>query len=225
MQFILDNALAGLIMGTLLLLAATVQLRGQQASIEASVHDMTKARAQSLVEVLKKDLETMGVGSDPSAESGLQQFDCRASHDDGRTTLFEFSSLEDPKDPDSAPALVTYELHEATADDGAQRTVRVGPTEAPIYELKRFKDGAPSGGSGALLTYFNIQLMDGDGEFKGEFKDAPNNCSGGEQRAARVSFVAALPSVERTANDQAATSGLNASRYGVSVYLPGMAGF
>ncbi len=227
MQFLLDNAAAVIVLSVVALTVGLVQQRGQQASAEAVVHDMVKAKAEALMEVLKGDLQNMGAASDPFAESDTMAtyFDCEGAFDGTRTTRLRFSTVDDPEADDPDPLEVEYRLDPVLTPSGQPRTVRIGNAEHPLYEMERLAGGASAGRSGAVLTRFLIEVATEDADFE-PVTDCPgSNPEGSDVRAVRVSFVAALAPIERLSSDQAATSVTNVTRYGLTMHPPGMIRF
>ena len=225
MQFLLDNLAAVMIGGALLLIMALVQQRGQQGAIEATLHDNAKAKAQSLHEVLMRDLQNMA-GGDHDNDGKLEV--CSLSKlPSGNTNSFVFPTVVNTG-ASSETRYVRYTLTETG------ETVMVKGASQPLYRIEREERVPPSGswkeagGGLSSITQFKVALYPADansmlasnGTF--EEQERAGNCENINLRRVGVRFRVAHAPV-RGAEGNLSQSNLNEVRYSETIrppYLP-----
>lgn len=137
MQFLLDHIGAGLIAMGVFLLLVTMQMRGQEASLEAIRHYSAKKHTLTLVEILQHDFQSMYA----TTSSGPSILSSSAGHIDFMT-----------QDTSGVLHRVRYE--------------RIPPPEdgAGTSTIKRFVYGKDDTLRMPGIVIFKISLMDRKGE-------------------------------------------------------------
>lgn len=151
MQMILDLVVATVIAGTILLITLAVEFRGQQASVAATQYQAAKKGILSAVEWLEQDMNNLGSGFSPATDA--------IQHLDTTSSPREFSFYARTDSATATAQLVTYEW-EASESVVLENTSP--PTQVPLYEFRRFIDGALAGTTPATFTKFDIHLLDRD---------------------------------------------------------------
>lgn len=159
-------AVAAVIAGFMMLAMYAVQLRGQQASIDAVQYRAAKLNLLAFVERLDRDFNNMGAhmyqqggayegeAEDPGTVIMPGWYDSTAVQG-GYRTWFQFRSQSDST---QMPGVIRYEWEpiageSVTLNDGTQRQ---------LYEVKRLLNGALTT-STRLVTDFDITLRPGLG--------------------------------------------------------------
>ena len=125
-MFSIFDHLVSILIGTTLLLAlVTVQQRGQQKAVEATVHHAAQAKGFALSAALQSDLENLYVvPADPPQTSEWSTVNLDWVEQGGAvTTLFTFHTLTDPTDPDAGLTAVAYRLEKSTTSPALKHRV------------------------------------------------------------------------------------------------------
>lgn len=170
MHFMYDNMIALAMATVVFFILASMQLEATQMGIEETSRNAAKNQAQTMATWLERDLAKMGnnmdLGANPIVTHGTESHAYSPSGE--RTTQFVFSYDSLDADGNEVRVETRYETTEETQlVDGEEKTV---------YELERAqKDGPesfdPDGGSGPVLRYFDIDMLDADGEVTGVPED------------------------------------------------------
>ncbi|MCS7081674.1 MAG: hypothetical protein N2561_09780 [Bacteroidetes bacterium] len=161
MQALWDHA-QGVVIGMIaLLLLLGIQERAREARTEATLYVMARSELMAFVEMLEADLANIGSGV-PAGEAKLLSGD----------------SLH-------------LEFRRRIEANGPIRTVRYvrlfsryGPDGRPLYEVRRYLDGAPAGSGPSALRAFRFELLNDAGQ--------PTTIAS-EVRQIRVYLAAAYP--------------------------------
>ena len=186
MPSLLDH-LTALAAGTILLLAiATLQMRDRVETVETTVSDVAQAQATAAADVLAQEFDN--VLSKTMAVAALGQYRCMLVRDatNSRTTSIEVPAfVRTVRGGPVRAATVRYRLK------STGRTVAVGATAQPVYQLTREVDT----GSGGYSTPAVVAdgLVDFDVKFRGR---ASETFAGGPPlRFSQIAFqlVVAVP--------------------------------
>lgn len=155
-----DNLVATAVAGTVMLMLVSIQMRATNANVAQTGRYAALNQAQTVATWVEEDLKAMGRNRD----EGDPIFDIvatgnrventnsptgtvlRTSSDPAGLTLYYESAA-------GTDTTLTYELVEAD-------TRTVDGTERTVYQLRRQKNGSVSGGSGAVLGYFDVHFLD-----------------------------------------------------------------
>jgi hypothetical protein len=147
MQFLQDNLSASIIAGLSLLMMVGVNNQTQQESIKQQLLYQTRTQLFTLADVLAWDLNNAGYSTTPG-QQGITRYNA--------TTVFGVPVTDDIEvwtaDPNGNRIQVRYTL---TAVD----TTTIEGTTVPLFQLRRYEDGALSAESTPTLTSFNIELL------------------------------------------------------------------
>lgn len=159
---IIMSVVAAVIAGLVLLSMASVQLRGQEASIDSAQYRASKARMLDVAEIMQRDFGNMGAhmyklagggfeGRDTEPDtvvlSGEGVWDAPA----GPTSHLEFWTQQDSMAP---PVRVRYEWRAIT---GETVTLNDGTTRQ-LLRVQRFVDGDLTTES-ELITRFEVDVL------------------------------------------------------------------
>ena len=136
MQFIFDNLSAILIAGVLFLILVAVNHRSKIAAVESSNYYALKQQQLSFVEVLKRDMQNV---------TELQTIT-----EDPMSLEFRFRARTDPNDTNIHN--VVYRRVAGTEQEGQT-----------VYQIRRYVDGSPDGGSMATIVTWNIVAQNEQG--------------------------------------------------------------
>lgn len=136
MQFIFDNLSAILIAGVLFLILVAVNHRTRVATVESSNYYALKQQQLSFVEVLKRDMQNV---------TQLQSIT-----EDPMTMEFRFNARTDPSDP--SEHTIVYRRESAGEQEGYT-----------VYQIRRYVDGLPDGGSMSTIMAWHIIAQNEDG--------------------------------------------------------------
>ena len=211
MQVLLDHLGAILVSSVLLVLFGAVQLRGQQASVDAQRDYAIKSKTYAFAQVLERDLENMRSRKQVedarlTTQPTLGAYACKLERDAaGRTTTFTFPTSDVAG---TSIVQVTY-----TLEDAAKSTVAKGEAQA-LYRLDRWVDGARDGSSGDIVAAFAVELIGRGGLV------TPNGDCPADLRQVRTQLMAAHEGVAPT--DRSSGSSFNTTRYGATVHPPNL---
>ncbi|MFW5973180.1 MAG: hypothetical protein ACOCTG_04245 [Bacteroidota bacterium] len=144
MQFLLDNAIAVLVAGAILLTIFGVRLRGQEASIDVARYYDARHGTQALVAFVEQDFNNVGAGM-LNPTFAIKKIDTTSA-----TRVFEFYARTDPAVPDSQ--VVAYSWKEEGSVELKDKST------VPTYKVTRTVDGVVSGSSFDSVTHFGITL-------------------------------------------------------------------
>ena len=145
MQLILDNLAAVMIAGVLFLILVGVNHRSRVAAVETSNYYALKQQQLSFVEVLKRDMQN--VSSVASITEDAISFE------------YQFTARTDPAD--NVERTVVY------------RRVSMGLQDSlHLYQIQRFVDGQPQGGSMSTIVEWEIISQNEEGARVTDIADA-----------------------------------------------------
>lgn len=145
MHVLLDHLTATVVGSIVLLVLLAVVMRTGEAETDQQVYETSQRMAQSLAQQLEGDLLNIGYGL-PSTVAPIE------SWTDSSLVIHRRSGTQ-PTDP-----ILRVEYRRTTRDS----TVVDGVT-LPVYQVERFQDGAPAGGTAPTLTAFELDLIDAAG--------------------------------------------------------------
>jgi hypothetical protein len=150
MQFLHDNIIASIIAGGILLTLALLQIRGQQANVQAGQFYVNRVQSLGFLEVLQRDFANIGAGVQGTGQSMIVEHAWS-----GTTKRFEFRAVVDT----TAGAPVQQVRYELTTSTDPVCTSQ-GVT---CYQVRRLiRQGTTyveTGRSHSTLTEFDVQLF------------------------------------------------------------------
>lgn len=162
MDVLVDHLSATVIGTTVLLVLLGIGLRMTETGTDQQVYETSQRMSQALAQQLEGDLLNVGYGL-PASTAPIESWT-------DSTFTFRRRSGEALTDP-----ILTVEYRRVTTDstvvDGAPR---------PVYTVERYENGVYSGGSTALLSTFDIDVLGDSGTPPATLEDT---------RAIRVRFV------------------------------------
>lgn len=144
MQLIFDNIVAVMIAGVLFLILVAVNHRSQMAAVETSNYYALKQQELSFVEMLKRDMQNVT--------------DLQSITEDPMTLDFSFKARTDPAD--TTRKQVVYRRVVKGLHDGTQ-----------LYQVQRFVEGMPDGGSMSTISKWTMVAQNEQG---GQVSDIAN---------------------------------------------------
>ncbi|MDX1438698.1 MAG: hypothetical protein R3284_02240 [Rubricoccaceae bacterium] len=209
MAVILDHLTAILVGASLLGVLLFVQQRGNQTSVEATIHHSVQTQSFSLAETLERDIENI-------RNSNLTGEPAHVEVDGENTATLRFITLEDHTLGDSSPLVaVAYRL------ENTHQQVLVNGVPETVYRLARYvNDGSGyvlSGSSAETLVGFNVSLISADTR-----SEITNGREPDEFGIVQVVFSSAQPHAAMAAGDQANRRRSNQTRQGLTLRPPGL---
>lgn len=188
MPVLFDNLIASVVAGTVLLMLVSIQMQATNTGIANTARYAALNEAQTIATWLEEDLQAMGRNRGegetvfdivPDGERMQSNYSPtgtvlrRLSDSTALTFHYEGTAGND--------TTITYALEEAG-------TRTISDTTRTVFELRRLKNGIQSGGSGAVLGYFDLHFTNQDAE------PVPNpSANKGEIRAIRAQFSVLAP--------------------------------
>ena len=170
MAFLLDHIAATLVIGSLVLVLATLQFRAQHASVEQTAMYTAKKQTLEFADFLTRELSNIGMEMPED-----QRLEKHSSNAYGLTDTLRFWRK------DLAGDVLKIEYVLVPAD-----TIVYHDTTAVLYEMRRYQNDVLSGRSMPTLRSFNIDLFDDSGV-------AVSDSLLGQARQMRIRITTALP--------------------------------
>ena len=226
MHVLLDHLAAVIVSSVLVLMFATLQMRGLQSSSETTVNHVVRSSALDIAQILERDLENMR--TDAQVQEAINRgvltggvgFACNAVASGDTTFQFTFPTLTDPQnvaslsDPMDAPvAIVRYELN-PTGETETRWLDGVEVTHS-LFNIQRFVGTTLTGGSQGGVTDFRISFApSGSPTFTPASGACPSNLD-----KVRFQLQMTLPGLDMQVDQQQSVSQLHFSRHGSTVDL------